>query len=225
MKRKIKVALADDHNLFRKGVEELINEFDNMQVIYSEADGQALINRLSTGTQLPDVCLLDINMPEMDGYETAKKIKSNWPQISILAVSVYDSEFNILGMLRAGAGGYILKDVQPSILRNAILSLYEKGFYHSELVTEKILQQASYKPVTLYGHETQFLKLCCSEMTYKEIAHVMGVSHRTVDGYRDNLFEKLYIKSRTGLAIYALKTGLVTLDSLKIGIPDDDEND
>lgn len=217
MSEKIKLALADDHNLFRKGVEELIEDFDNMEVLYSVSNGRELLAKMEGSKKLPDVCLLDINMPELNGFETAKKVKEKWPDVKILAVSVYDSEFNILGMLRAGAGGYILKDSEPHVLRTAIESLYKNGFYHSELVTGKILHQLISRPnevtsATLSENEVQFLKLCCTEMTYKEIADVMGISHRTIDGYRDQLFQKLEIKSRTGLVMYALKTGIATLE-------------
>ncbi len=216
MSTKIKLALADDHNLFRKGVEELIEDFDNMEVLYSVANGKELVNKLSTATTLPDVCLLDINMPEMNGLETAQYIKDNWPDVKILAVSVYDSEFHIISMLRAGAGGYILKDSQPDALRKAIEQLHEHGFYHSELVTGRILHQLISKPKEvnvseLNENEILFLKHSCSELTYKEIADLMGISHRTIDGYRDQLFAKLNIKSRTGLVMYALKTGIASL--------------
>lgn len=216
MSKTIKIALADDHTLFRKGVEELMEDFDNIEVIYSVSNGKELIDKLLTGP-LPDVCLLDINMPELNGFETAKKIKELWPDMKILAVSVYDSEFNIIGMLRAGAGGYVLKDAQPAALRKAIEGIYENGFYHSELVTGKILHQLISQPkeltsAQLNDKEIQFLKLCCTEMTYKEIADVMEISHRTIDGYRDQLFAKLNIKSRTGLVMYALKTGIAVLE-------------
>jgi len=216
MSTKIKLALADDHNLFRKGVEELIEDFDNMEVLYSVANGKELVNKLSTATTLPYVCLLDINMPEMNGLETAQYIKDNWPDVKILAVSVYDSEFHIISMLRAGAGGYILKDSQPDALRKAIEQLHEHGFYHSELVTGRILHQLISKPKEvnvseLNENEILFLKHSCSELTYKEIADLMGISHRTIDGYRDQLFAKLNIKSRTGLVMYALKTGIASL--------------
>ena len=131
---------------------------------------------------------------------------------------MYDSEFNIIGMLRAGAGGYILKDAQPDVLRKAIEGIYENGFYHSELVTGKILHRMISQPqevttTQLNEKQVQFLKLCCTEMTYREIADSMGISHRTIDGFRDQLFEKLNIKSRTGLVMYALKTGIATLDA------------
>lgn len=217
MSNKIKVALADDHHLFRKGVEELIEDFDNIEVLISVGNGKDLLEKMSVAAVLPDVCLLDINMPEINGFDTTKAIKEKWPDIKILAVSVYDSEFNILGMLRAGAGGYILKDSQPEVLQKAIESLYEHGFYHSDLVTGKMLYQIINKPkeVTvseLNERELQFLKLCCSEMTYKEIADVMEINHRTIDNYRDQLFQKLKIKSRTGLVLYALKTGIASLD-------------
>jgi len=217
MIKKIKLALADDHNLFRKGMEEIINDFDNMEVLYSVANGKELISHMMSAAVLPDICLLDINMPLMNGFETAAKIKEMWPDIKILAVSVYESEFNIIGMLRAGAGGYILKDSQPAILRQAIETLYSSDFYHSELVTGKLLHQVISKPkdtlsIELNEKEIQFLKLCCTEMIYKEIADVMNIGHRTIDGYRDQLFNKLKIKSRTGLVIYALKRGIANLD-------------
>ena len=216
MSDKIKVALADDHNLFRKGVEELIGDFENMEVLFSVANGKELISKLSSAAILPDVCILDINMPEMNGFDTAIAIRQKWPDVKILAVSVYDSKFNILGMLRAGAGGYLLKDAQPDILRKAIETVYQKGFYHSEMVSGKIINQVISKSkdltVELSDNETQFLKLCCSEMTYKEIAVIMGMSHRTIDGYRDSLFQKLNIKSRTGLVIYAFKMGITSVE-------------
>lgn len=217
MSEKIKLALADDHTLFRKGVEELIEDFDNMEVLFSVENGKELLDRLRSAKILPDVCLLDINMPETNGFETAKAIKEQWPDIKILAVSVYDSEFNIITMLRAGAGGYILKDSQPQVLKQAIESLYQNGFYHSELVTGKLLHQiiSTPKETTSSGlneKELQFLKLCCSEMTYKEIADIMQMNHRTIDNYRDQLFQKLNIRSRTGLVLYALKTGIATLE-------------
>jgi two-component system, NarL family, invasion response regulator UvrY len=185
-------------------------------VLYSVANGKELISKLSSAKILPDICLLDINMPELNGFETAKIMKETWPSIKILAVSVYDSEFNIIGMLRAGAGGYILKDAEPEMLKKAIETLHEKGFYHSELVTGKIMHQIMSKPkeispIELNDNEIQFLKMCCSEMTYREIADTLKISHRTVDGYRDHLFQKLNIKSRTGLVLYALRTGITSL--------------
>jgi two-component system, NarL family, invasion response regulator UvrY len=217
MSEKIKLALADDHTLFRKGMEEIIDDFNNMEVLYSVANGKELINHLTAAAILPDICLMDINMPLLNGFDTAIKIKEMWPGIKILAVSVYESDFNIIGMLRAGAGGYILKDSQPAILRQAIETLYSTDFYHSELVTGKLLHQVISRPKdALYAElnekETEFLKLCCTEMTYKEIADIMKIGHRTIDGYRDQLFQKLHIKSRTGLVIYALKRGIANLD-------------
>ncbi len=217
MSNKIKLALADDHTLFRKGVEELIEDFENMEVLYSVANGKELISKLSSAKLLPDICLLDINMPEMNGFDTAKKIKEQWQDMKILAVSVYDTEFNIISMMRAGACGYILKDAQPAALRIAIESVYKNGFYHSELITGKVLHQLISQPkevtsASMNENEIQFLKLCCTEMTYREIADIMKISHRTIDGYRDQLFEKLNIKSRTGLVMYALKTGIASLE-------------
>ncbi len=216
MNSKIKIALADDHTLFRKGVEELIADWDNMEVVLSECNGAELLKKLTAGNVMPDICILDINMPEMNGFETARAIKATWPHMHILAVSVYDTEFNVISMLRAGAGGYVLKDARPDALKAAIEGLYKNGFHHSELVTGRILHQLlsqtqEANTASLNAKEVEFLKLCCTEMTYREIADIMGVSHRTIDNYRDQLFEKLAIKSRTGLVLYAIRTGIAAI--------------
>jgi two-component system invasion response regulator UvrY len=153
-------------------------------------------------------------MPEMNGYETAAAIRSQYEDMNILALSMYDSEFNIIKMLRAGAQGYLLKNVQPSELRRAITDVYEHGFYHSELVTGRMLRTLHERKSghsELNENEEQFLSLCCSELTYKEIAEKMFKAPRTIDGYREDLFAKLGITSRTGLVLYALKTGIARM--------------
>ena len=133
----------------------------------------------------------------------------------MLALSMYDSEFNIIKMLKSGANGYVLKDTEPLELLHAINSVYKYDFYHSEIITGrllKLLQQAKHDDsmIALTSNEQKFLALCCSDLTYKDIAEQMNLSPRTIDGYRDNLFAKLNIKSRTGLVMYAIRAGLVT---------------
>jgi len=215
-----KVALVDDHKLFRKGVAELINNFSGFQVIWEANNGLEFIQQLKT-SNAPDIVLLDINMPEMDGYETAIWIKQERPQIKVLALSMYDDEDAIIKMLRYGARGYILKDAEPQELKTALHELVKKGYYYSELVTGTLLHSIhkeaedinKHNPdaVKLNDRETEFLKLACSELTYKEIADKMCLAPRTIDGYREALFEKLHVKNRIGLVLYALKGGYVSL--------------
>ncbi len=212
------IALADDHTLLRKGLASLVENFG--YTVVAEADnGQELIDKIAGGAE-PELVLMDINMPEKDGYETTLWLKENHPDIKVLALSMYDDETAIIRMLKSGAKGYILKDSEPGELRTAIESVLNKGFYYSEMVTGRLMrtitdmddeQSGTKKLLNLSDREVDFLKLACSEMTYKEIASQMHLSPRTIDGYRDALFEKLNIKTRTGLAIYAIKNGLVKI--------------
>ncbi len=156
----------------------------------------------------------------MDGYETALWLKKNYPLIKVLSLSMYDNENAIIRMFKAGAKGYILKDCDPSELRTALDSVNNKGFYYSELVTGRLIHTINQMDdadnntanlVQLSDREIEFLKLICSELTYKEIADKMFLSPRTIDGYRDALFEKLNAKTRVGLVMYAIKNGIVNL--------------
>ena len=212
MENKIKVALVDDHILLRNGLRGLIDSFNNCTVLYEANNGRDFINKLKA-EQIPDIVLMDINMPEMDGYETTLWVKNNHPDIKVLALSMYDNENAIIRMLRAGVKGYILKDCDPSELEYAINSIMTSGFYYTENVTGKLVSIVSKKDSDdeLNEREIAFLKLVCSELTYKEIADKMYKGVRTIDGYRDELFEKLNIKSRVGLVLFAIKNGIVTM--------------
>ena len=211
----INIALADDHAILRKGVAEILSKFDNFSIVMEAVNGKDLLDQMRVAPALPDVCILDINMPAINGYESAAAIKKNWPGVKMLALSMYDTELNIIKMIRSGANGYILKDSDPEELRIAILNVVKHGYYHSDLVTGRmlnILQDPNGKVNTeISERELHFLSLCCSELTYKEIADEMCLSPRTIDGYRESLFDKLKITSRTGLAIYALRAGHVNL--------------
>ena len=217
MTKAISIGLVDDHVLLRKGLATLLSERD-FDVSLQADNGRDFIQALGTG-QPPEVLLLDINMPVMDGYATAQWMKTNHPETKILALSVYDDENSIIRMLHCGARGYILKDCEPDELSRAIRSVAERGYYHSELVSSKLIHSLQLQNnggaspnsshVELTQKETQFLRLICSEKTYKEIASEMRLSPRTIDGYRDMLFEKLGIKSRVGLVLFAIKNRLV----------------
>ena len=211
----IKVALVDDHVLLRNGLAGLVNSFDGYEALFEANNGSDFQKKIKEDN-LPDMVLMDINMPEMDGYATAQWLKQTYPLIKVLALSMYDNENSIIRMFKAGAKGYILKDSEPNELKAALDSITNRGYYYSELVTGKLIHSinksdddAVSNANKLTEREVDFLKLACSEMTYKEIASQMHLSPRTIYGYRDALFEKLNIKTRTGLAIYAIKNGLV----------------
>lgn len=212
------IVLVDDHVLLRNGLAELVKSLGH-NVLFEADNGKDLLSKLNE-KQLPDIILMDINMPEMDGYETAQWIKINQPDIKVLALSMYDNETSIIRMLKCGAKGYILKDAEPAELRAAIEAVMSKGFYYSDLVSGKLMhainkmddESGNLKSlVPLNDRETDFLKYSCSELTYKEIADKMFVSPRTIDGYRDALFEKLHVKTRVGLVMYAIKNGIVNV--------------
>lgn len=214
------VALADDHALIRNGLANLIDTFAGFKVILQASNGQELLDALKPKL-LPGIVLMDINMPKKDGYEATKLLRKLYPEIKVLAVSVYDNEEAIIRMIKNGACGYILKDSEPEELQLALNEIVKKGYYHSELVTNqmlKIIRQDAgnddYKlpSIRLNDREIEFLKLACSELTYKEIADKMFLSPRTIDGYRDALFEKLKVKTRVGLVLYTIKNSIVSID-------------
>ncbi len=211
------IALADDHHLIRNALVELINRFEGFQVIFDVANGQQFIEYLKDNPA-PDIALIDINMPELNGYETTEYLNVKYPQIKILALSVEDNEESIIKMLRAGAKGYILKDTDTLNFKSALEVVRDKGYYHSELVSNTLLKSLRksngtvQKPqIQFQAREQEFLEFVCSEMTYKEIADKMCLSPRTIDGYRENLFIKLELKSRVGLVLFAIKNKLVNI--------------
>jgi DNA-binding NarL/FixJ family response regulator len=219
MYKKTNVVLVDDHVLLRNGLSALIRSFNNCAVLFEANNGKDFIDRLNPSL-LPDLVLMDINMPEMDGYETATWLKNNHPEVKVLALSMYDNENSIIRMFKAGAKGYILKDSDPGELETAINSVITKGYYYTEMVTGRLIHSINVLDeedntvknlIQLNEREIQFLKLVCSELTYKEIADRMVLSPRTIDGYRDTLFEKLNVKTRVGLVMYAIKNGIVSL--------------
>ncbi|GAB5400230.1 MAG: response regulator transcription factor [Aureisphaera sp.] len=213
--KKYTLAIVDDHLLFASSLEKLINTLPEFQVIFKARHGLEMQNELKNNGAIPDLILLDINMPVMNGFETVTWLTENHPKIKVLALSVEDNEGIILKMIRGGAKGYFLKDIHPDDLKFALLEVMDKGYYYSERVTSTMvnaLQPGGREPmVKLRENELTFLQLACSEMTYKEIADVMNLSPKTIDGYRQELFNKLGIKNRVGLVIYALKNHLIEL--------------
>lgn len=219
MKQKIKVALTDDHILLRKGLAGVVDSFGEYEVLFEADNGKDFTQQIKKHGE-PDIVLMDINMPEMDGYATAQWLRQHHPLVNVIALSMYDNENAIIRMFKAGAKGYILKDSEPPELKKALDSVHQKGYYYSELVTGRLIHSINKMDDVsseiktfndLNDREIEFLKYACTEMTYKEIAEKMHLSPRTIDGYRDTLFEKLEIKTRVGLVMYAIKNSIVTI--------------
>ena len=216
------IVIIDDHAMFRKGLMKLINLFPGYSVLFDASNGKDFIAQLNP-KKLPDIVLMDITMPEMDGYATAEWLHVNYPDIKILALSTMDSEVAIIKMIKSGAKGYVLKDAEPDELKLAFDEVMSQGYFYNELITRKVLKGVgqlvdSKNPTSIFvkltDREIEFLKYACTEMTYKEIADKMFVSVRTVEGYRDALCEKLDLKSRVGLAMYAIKNQIVNVSAL-----------
>jgi DNA-binding NarL/FixJ family response regulator len=208
---KIKIAIVDDHKLVSKALENMISSNPKFEVVMTSFNGEDFLADLEKATILPEVILMDINMPKKNGIETTKKVTANYPDLKIIALTMEDNESTIISMLKAGAKGYLLKDMSPDILFDAINIVHEKGIFYTDLVTQSLLKIKSEEKEnleinnSLKDREIEFIKLACSELTYKDIADQMCISHRTVDGYRDSIFFKLNVKSRVGIVLFAIK--------------------
>lgn len=209
--------MADDHVLLRNALASLIDSFGDCRVIHQSGTGKELTNSIADNV-IPDVVILDLNMPDMDGFETAEWMQKNYPQVHVLMLTMYDSELSLIRLLQAGVKGFLKKDIHPSELKFAIHSVVQSGYYYSNHTTGKLVNlfrnnpdgNKSLQKAMLSHQELKFLKLACSEFTYKEIAQQMGLNPRTVDTLRDQLFTKLDVKSRVGLAMVAIRHGVVT---------------
>lgn len=209
-----KVALVDDHKLFRKGLLELVSGFDGFSVSLEAEHGKDLIRKLNPES-FPDIVLLDISMPVMDGFETALWLQEHHPDVKILSLSMNNDEETVVRMLKCGVDGYVLKNADPAELENALETLKADGSYYSSSVSEILKRDLTRKKQTvedLTEREIEFLKLSCTELPYKSFAPFLNVSPRTVEAVRDALFKKLEVVSRVGLVIYAIRNGIYKID-------------
>lgn len=205
-----KIALVDDHKLFRKGLQELINGFSGYTVSLEAENGKDFIRKLFP-EKVPDIVLLDISMPVMDGFETAVWMQEHHPGVKILALSMSDDDETVLRMLKCGVDGYVLKNVDPAELRMALDAMEINGSYYSSSVSDILkrdLKTTKQPETELTEREIEFLRLVCTELPYKSMAPLLDVSPRVVESTREALFKKLEVVSRTGLVIYAIKNGI-----------------
>jgi DNA-binding NarL/FixJ family response regulator len=209
---KITIGIADDQQLFLRSLSNLINSFNDFEVVVEALNGEELIKYVGTLKTLPDIILIDVQMPVMDGPTAVAKIASNYPSIKTVALSMKEDDHSILRMLRAGCSAYLLKDLHPKELERALLEVRKTGYYNSDTLSVhymRLLRKQDSEEIKLTDREKAFLKLACSDFTYKEIASKMFLSEKTIDGYREALFVKLNVKSRTGMALEAIRQNLV----------------
>jgi DNA-binding NarL/FixJ family response regulator len=212
---KTSVVLADDHKLFRKGMRNLLEDFHFVGEIFEAGNGIELLNLLQKLNPLPDVILLDIQMPEMDGMEAQKRIRELYPQQKVIILTMDDDEQVVLHMIAEGVNGYLLKNADPEELETALEKVLKNGFYFpdgfSQLLLKGTRKGNSFLPnePEFTEREKEVLELICSELTTTEIAEKLNLSARTVDGYRQRLLEKSGARNTAGLVIYALKNKLI----------------
>ncbi len=212
---KTSLIIVDDHVLVSNALAQLIANFENYTVLYECVNGKQMIQKFEDKNNIPSIVLLDVSMPEMDGFETALWLKQNHPEVLVLVLSLYDDEKTVVRMIKNGARGYILKNTSCDLLLLALDAMVARKMYYpdwvSSILSSNISKEDQYQlaqPVVVFSErEKVFLKHCVSEMNYKEISDIMCCSPRTVESYRDSLFVKLNLKSRTGLAVYAVKNG------------------
>jgi DNA-binding NarL/FixJ family response regulator len=211
---KTTIAIVDDHILIAKALTEIILKLEKYEVLYEVENGQALIEKFKLKKNIPEIVLLDVSMPIMNGFETAAWLKENHPEVIVMALSMQDDEQSLIKMIKSGASGYLLKNIHPKELDHALQTILDKGFYYPDWATSKVLMNIAESDknkttlVSFTDRELELFKYVCTEMSYKEIAEKMFCSPRTVESYRDALFEKLNLKSRVGLAVYAMKNEL-----------------
>jgi DNA-binding NarL/FixJ family response regulator len=211
---KIKIGIADDQQLFLRSLSNLISSFQEFEVITEALNGEELLRKMKPPGDIPDIILIDVQMPVMDGPTTAREISIKYPAVLTVALSMKEDDHSILSMLRAGCSAYLLKDLHPRELERALIEVKSTGYYNSDISSinyRRLLRRQDSDEAKLTEREKTFLKLACSDFTYKEIASKMFLSEKTIDGYRESLFQKLNVKSRTGMALEAIKKNLVTL--------------
>lgn len=215
--KKFKVYIADDHTLFRKAMVNLLRTFDRVSEVKDAENGKELLALIKTDK--PDVAIVDLQMPIMDGAETCESILSRYPDIKIIILTMHDSEKFILHMMETGVHAFLLKNTEPEELEKAIYSVAEKDFYHNDLVAsvlrknvkeKKSGQRPMFRQTELTEREKEILILTCQELTIREIGQRLSLSENTVRNHRVNIMEKIGVNNTVGLVKYAYESGLIS---------------
>jgi DNA-binding NarL/FixJ family response regulator len=212
----IKIAIADDYTIYRDGLKIGLTQDENLEVMLEAADGEDLIKGIET--DIPDVIIMDLKMPIMDGMEATKVIKKKYPDMKILVVTMYDDEKFVIHLMEIGANGYLLKNAEAEEIRKAIYSVHETGYYFNNIVSnallKKLVMKGNIKPsfkegVELTEREQDVLKLICAEKTANEMGQQLFLSPRSVEGIRQRLIDKVGVRNTAGLVMFAVKNGII----------------
>ncbi|HLF45433.1 MAG TPA: response regulator transcription factor [Chitinophagaceae bacterium] len=215
--KKIKIAIADDYKIFREGLKVSLAQDDQLQVIFEAENGEDLISLMES--KRPDIVIMDLKMPIMDGMEATKIIRKKFNEVKVLVVSMYEDDKFIIHLMEIGANGYLLKNAEPEEIRKAIYAVCENGYYFNDLVNKALLKKLvlknNIKPsfnenIDLTEREMEVLKMICEEKTAAEIAKEIFLSPRSVEGIRQRLIEKIGVRNSAGLVMFAIKNGIVT---------------
>ena len=218
MKEKIKIAVVDDHTLFRKGMASILQQVPDFEVVMDANNGREFLDKLATTPV--DVVLLDLQMPELDGIKTTQIMQKDFPDVKIIILSMHDEDQFVLHLMEIGANGYLLKDTDSDEVEKAIRKVAEDEHYFSEFVSRVMLRRMTRKNSTpdlklfnfktdLSEREIQVLKHICEGLTTTEISELLYLSPRTVEGHRLKMMEKLGLKNTAGLVAFAIKNQLV----------------
>lgn len=212
----IKVAIADDHKIFRKGVILSLRPYGNIKFVQEAENGEELLAGLTESA--PDVILMDLRMPLKDGIETTKIVSKQYPHIYVLVLSMHEDERFVSHMMENGANGYLLKNAEPQEIRRAIMDVFEKGYYLNNFVNRILIKKAHAKQkalpslnsdISISDKEKEVLQYICMEFTAQEIAEKMAISPRTVEAIKDRLMDRFGSKNTAGLVFFAVKNNLV----------------
>lgn len=216
MSNKLRIYIADDHTLFRKAMVNLLQTFKRVSEVKDAENGKELLTLMKY--DVPDVAIVDLQMPVMDGSETCQNIIQKYPDVKLIILTMHDSEKYILHMMEMGVHAFLLKNTEPDELERAIYAVVEKDFYHNDLVASALRKNFNDKKYTknpllksteLSDREKDIVRLLCQELTNKEIGDRLGLSERTVENHRYRILEKLNLKSTIGLVRYAYESGII----------------
>ncbi|MEQ3661413.1 MAG: response regulator transcription factor [Flavobacterium sp.] len=217
----IKIVLADDEELFRKGLLFLLQRETNIQVQYEASNGQELVDYLNVCNEYPDIILMDLKMPFLNGVEATKLIHKEFPNINIIALTSYNTESFIANMINVGASSYLVKSSSPQEMLNTIKEVAHKGFYYNETVMKVIHKdilssnknaKSTLDDDFLTAREKEVLELICKQFSTPEIADKLFLSPRTVEGHRNSLLLKTQSKNMAGLVVYAIQNKIIALE-------------
>ncbi len=211
----IRVGIADDHKIFRKGVILSLRQYTNINFVFEAENGEDLLTKLQT--EQPDLVLMDLRMPGKDGIETTKEVSRNFPDVKILILTMYEDERFVSHLMENGANGYLLKNADPAEIKKAIMEVMVRGFYLNNFVNRVLLKKTAKNKaipslnneIVVSDKEKEVIRLLCMEFTASEIAQKMEISARTVESIKDRLMERFGLKNTAGLVFYAVKNNLI----------------